>query len=135
MAHVGARIRALRTERNITLPDLAADASMSKGLLSKIETDPKSNPSLSTLYKIAEALELSVADILHTPRITPLVTAPASTSALYQRLKAWLKELKKEPDPDILLALQGLRNRKAAKKDDFEHWKHLYTSIENSFKR
>jgi hypothetical protein len=40
----------------------------------------------------------------------------------------------KQLDPHILDAMQHLRNRKAAKSDDIEHWKFLYTSIENSFK-
>ena len=40
----------------------------------------------------------------------------------------------KELDPDILSAMQLLRSRKATKADDIEHWKFLYTSIENSFK-
>ena len=50
----------------MTLPALAERAGLSKGLISKLENNEDSNPSLSTLYKIAEALEITVADILET---------------------------------------------------------------------
>lgn len=132
MGHLGARIRALRNEKDITLPALAARAGISKGLLSKIETDETSNPSISTLYKVAEALELTVADILESGRVVVKRVAPDEHAEWRKKIASAFKG--KELDPDILNAMQLLRNRKAAKGDDIEHWKFLYTSIENSFK-
>lgn len=132
MAPIGAKIRALRTQRNITLPALAQRAGISKGLLSKIETDDSSNPSLSTLYKIAESLELTIADILGTDRVTVKRASPDAHADWRKKLAGAFRG--KELDPDILNAMELLRNRKAAKADDIEHWKFLYTSIENSFK-
>lgn len=132
MGHLGAKIRALRTDRKITLPTLAERAGISKGLLSKIETDESSNPSVSTLYKIAEGLELTIADILETDRVT--VKRPVLDEHADWRKKLAAVFKGKELDPDILSAMQLLRNRKATKADDIEHWKFLYTSIENSFK-
>jgi transcriptional regulator with XRE-family HTH domain len=132
MAHLGARIRALRTNKEITLPALAERAGISKGLLSTIETDETSNPSISTLYKIAEGLELTVADILETDRVTVKRVAPDEHADWRKKLVTEFKG--KKLDPDILNAMQLLRSRKAVKSDDIEHWKFLYTSIENSFK-
>ncbi len=132
MAHIGAKIRSLRTSKEITLPMLAERAGISKGLLSKIETDEKSNPSISTLYKIAEGLDLTVADILETTRIAVKRVVPDEHADWRKKLSAAFKG--KELDPDILNAMQLLRNRKGGKSDDIEHWKFLYTSIENSFK-
>ena len=132
MAHLGAKIRALRTNKKITLPTLAERAGISKGLLSKIETDETSNPSVSTLYKIAEGLELTIADILGTEQLTVKRVAPDEQADWRKKLAAAFKG--KELDPDILGAMQLLRNRKATKADDIEHWKFLYTSIEKSFK-
>ncbi len=134
MAHVGARIRALRTEKEITLPALAELAGISKGLLFKIETDADSNPSISTLHKIAESLDVTISDLLETTRVTVKRVAPDEGADWRKKLIAAFKALGKEPDPTILNSLQLLRNRKAAKRDDLEHWKFLYTSIENSFK-
>jgi transcriptional regulator with XRE-family HTH domain len=132
MAHLGAIIRALRTDRKITLPALAERAGISKGLLSKIETDETSNPSLSTLYKIAEGLDLTIAEILGTEQVT-VKRVPLEKHADWQK-KLSIAFKGKELDPDILSAMLLLRNRKATKADDMEHWKFLYTSIENSFK-
>lgn len=134
MAHVGARIRALRTEKELTLPALAELAGISKGLLFKIETDASSNPSISTLHKIAEALDATIADLLETSRVAVKRAAPDEAADWRKRLVAAFKAQGKEPDPAILNSLQLLRNRKASKRDDLEHWKFLYASIENSFK-
>ncbi|HWA27550.1 MAG TPA: helix-turn-helix transcriptional regulator [Lacunisphaera sp.] len=132
MAHIGANIRALRTKNNVTLPALAQRAGISKGLLSKIETDDASNPSISTLFKIAEGLGTSVAVLLGTERIAVKRQAPDDSAEWRKKLALAFKG--RELDPHILDAIQHLRNRKGIKSDDLEHWKFLYTSIENSFK-
>lgn len=134
MDHPGARIRALRTAKGITLPELADRAGLSKGLLWKIEADDGSNPSLSTLFKIAESLDMTLADILDTERAVPKPPPPIDETEWAKPLVGFLRSQGKEPAPDILHAIQLLRHRKAPKKRDLEHLKFLYTSIENSFK-
>ena len=52
---VGARIRALRTERGLTLSALAAAAGIGKGSLSELEAGRR-NPTLDTLYAVAGPL-------------------------------------------------------------------------------
>lgn len=134
MRNVGGTIRALRQEKGITLPALAERAALSKGLLSKIENLPDSNPSLDTLYKIAEALDAPLAAILETEQVQIRRVAPDEPPAWQKPLVAYLQSQGKKPDPDILSAMYILRNRKAAKSADLETWKFLYLSIENSFK-
>ena len=51
---VGARIRALRTERGLSLSALAAAAGIGKGSLSELETGRR-NPTLDTLYAARRA--------------------------------------------------------------------------------
>ena len=60
---IGARIRAERVRRGLTVRGLARDVGVSASLISQIETD-KSKPSVSTLYAITSALRMSVADLL-----------------------------------------------------------------------
>jgi transcriptional regulator with XRE-family HTH domain len=119
----------------LTLPELADRAGLSKGLLWKIETDESSNPSLSTLYKIAESLEMTLADILESERVVVKQPPSVEKAEWAKELLNFLKSQGKEPDHDILNAIQLLRNRKAAKNKGLEHLKFLYTSIENSFKK
>jgi transcriptional regulator with XRE-family HTH domain len=134
MRNPGERIRTLRTERNITLPALADRAGLSKGLISKLENNEDSNPSLSTLFKIAEALEITVADILETEQAQLKRIIPEEQPSWQKGLIEFLISQGKKPDPDILNALYVLRNRKADDTEDLERWKFLYRSIENSFK-
>lgn len=60
---VGARLRSLRSERGLSLGALAADAGIGKGSLSEIERGVRS-PNLSTLYALANALDLPLAWLL-----------------------------------------------------------------------
>jgi transcriptional regulator with XRE-family HTH domain len=135
MRNIGERIRALRTEKQITLPTLAEEAKLSKGLLSKLENNEESNPSIETLYKIAEGLGVTLGDILETEKVQLKRFIPEEQPEWQKGLISYLKLHGKEPDPDILNAMYMLRNRKAAKNADLEQWKFLYVSIENSFKK
>lgn len=135
MRNPGERIRTLRTEKKMSLPALAERAGLSKGLISKLENNDDSNPSLATLYKIAEALDVSLADILETEQAQLLRFIPDQQPDWQKGLISYLNTQGKEPDPDILNAMYVLRHRKAEKVEDLEGWKFLYLSIENSFKK
>lgn len=60
---LGARIRALRTEKKLSQKQLAEKAGISNTYLSDIEIG-RTNPSLKTLLKIAEALSVEAAQLL-----------------------------------------------------------------------
>ncbi len=134
MKNIGGKIKALRAEKQITLPALAEKADLSKGLLSKIENSPEANPSLDTLYKIAEALDVSLAEFLETERAQIRRIIPETPPEWQKGLMAYLHDIGKIPNQDTLNALYVMRHRKGAKPLDLEAWKHLYISIENSFK-
>lgn len=134
MRNLGPRLRALRTEKNITLPQLAEMAQVSKGLVSKLENDEESNPSIDTLFKIAEALDTTLADLLETEQAQIKRVIPETKPEWLEGLVKFLKSIGKEADPAILDAMYVLRNRKAATRPDLEYWKFVYQSIENSFR-
>ena len=60
---VGQRIQFLRKSHSLTLEDLAKKSGVSKAILSQIEND-KSNPTLATIWRITQALEEKIYDIL-----------------------------------------------------------------------
>jgi len=62
-AAAGARVRALRQERGLTLTALAAAAGIGKGSLSELETGRR-NPTLDTLYAVAGPLGVPLAALL-----------------------------------------------------------------------
>ena len=62
-AIVGTRVRAARQARGLSIGTLAGAAGVGKGSLSEIENGAR-NPTLGTLYAIADALGLPLADLL-----------------------------------------------------------------------
>ena len=57
--NIGERLRELREARNISMRALASRSGLSANALSMIERN-KASPSVSTLYKLAEALGVSI---------------------------------------------------------------------------
>src|SRR5689334_3209931 len=74
---VGARIREERLKRGVTLRALARAVGVSASMVSQIETG-KSQPSVSTLYAITQALGISIEDVFNAP---PAPSGPAPAPA------------------------------------------------------
>jgi transcriptional regulator with XRE-family HTH domain len=79
---IGERLRAARVERGVSVRGLARAVDVSASLISQIETG-KSSPSVSTLYAITTALQISIEDVFNdpdgpaVPRAARRVPAPA----------------------------------------------------------
>ncbi len=63
---IGQKIRALRTERNVTLDQLASEVKLTKGQISKIENGKVSSP-VSTLTRLAAALAVEPGYFFQSP--------------------------------------------------------------------
>lgn len=64
---VGKRIKQLRTEKKLSLSELADRAGVAKSYLSSIERDIQSNPSIHFLEKIGSVLGVNVQTLIHSP--------------------------------------------------------------------
>jgi transcriptional regulator with XRE-family HTH domain len=62
-AEIGKRIKALRSEKGITLEQLAKQTGFTKGYLSKVEKSKKAPP-VSTLGNIAQAFNVTISSLL-----------------------------------------------------------------------
>lgn len=62
---VGHRIKLYRTNRNMSLSELAERAGVAKSYLSSIERELQSNPSIQFLEKVSKVLEVSVNTLLN----------------------------------------------------------------------
>jgi quercetin dioxygenase-like cupin family protein/DNA-binding XRE family transcriptional regulator len=60
---IARNMRRLRTDKGFTLDQLAARASVSRGMLIQIEQE-RTNPSVTTLVRIADALGVSIAQLV-----------------------------------------------------------------------
>ncbi|MBZ4044502.1 helix-turn-helix domain-containing protein [Flavobacterium hibisci] len=63
---LGSRVRQLREVKNLSQQDLANDCNIPKRQIGRIER-AEINPTLKTLIKIANALELELKDLLDFP--------------------------------------------------------------------
>ena len=76
---MGGRLRAERTARGLSLRDLASRLGVSPSLISQVETG-RTSPSVSTLYAIANELDVSLDDLLFNDR-RPMNGGPAGGRA------------------------------------------------------
>ena len=83
---IGERLRQARTERGMTVRGLARMVDLSASLISQIETG-RSSPSVSTLYAITAALDISIEDVFSagSPRRSATGEAPNGTATACQR--------------------------------------------------
>jgi XRE family transcriptional regulator of biofilm formation len=61
---IGANIKKYRELRSLTLPDLATKAGVSKAFVWEIESGNSKRPGAETLFKIAEALGVTIAHLM-----------------------------------------------------------------------
>jgi len=120
---LGQRLRRFRDDRGWTQAALAEQAGVSKPYLSELEGGAGRRPSAQILLKLADALGVTVADLLgrqvlpaHDPEV------PASLRDFAAR--------KSLPDSDVRM-LAGIRFRGEAPRTQ-ERWEHIYNAIRTS---
>ena len=121
---VGARIRRFREEKDISLNALAAETKISKSYLWSLENDPSATrPSGDTLYKIAQALGVTMSALLGRRLLTE------SSTAVPKGLRELADELSlPESDVRMLATIQFRGDRPQTK----ERWRYIYNAIRTS---
>src|ERR1039457_2874367 len=118
---IGKRIQRLREEKGMTLSGLAAKAGISKGYLWNMESGTAdSRPSATTLYNIAKALGVTMADLLDRRGLIVNVTEVPSE----------LREFAVEdhlPETDVRM-LAGIQFRGESPRS-VERWRFIYNAI------
>jgi len=123
METFGERLRKIRTQRGLSLDELAAKTSVSKAYLWRLETDPGVNPSVEVAQKLAEGLGITV---------TALVIAHADVADDVE-IPPTLKQARKMfkiPDKD-LADLARIRFRGAQPMTP-EDWGLLYLQLKRA---
>lgn len=131
---IGNRIRSLRLESGLTLPQLSEKADVSIGLLSQLETsdNESANPNLQTLRKIANALGVTIADLLDKPVV---MRRPNVPEKLDPGLTAFLEKARKqgmEIDKAVIEGCYAMQERDGAPKTA-DDWEFLYKTIKMGF--
>jgi len=117
----GERLRGERDKAGLSLAQLAQATGISKPYLVRLETQP-SNPSLELLARLAEALDITIADLLGGPRyrideniqVTPLLRAFADEAGLSSA---------------EVRTLASIKFRKGDEPRSTERWEYIYNSL------
>jgi transcriptional regulator with XRE-family HTH domain len=125
MSTVGERIRLRRTEMNIALAELARRAGLSKGYLHAIETGDTQNPSAEILFRIANELKTTIADLLGEESVEP------DTAEISESLREFAhQENLTEADVTMLARIQ-YRGKRPNNVDD---WRYIFESIKRTLR-
>ncbi|KRE96285.1 hypothetical protein ASG76_04445 [Nocardioides sp. Soil774] len=76
VGQLGARLRVARRQAGLSLRELARQLSVSPSFLSQMENG-KSQPSVATLYSIAQVLGVSIDELFHVDDTAPATELPA----------------------------------------------------------
>ena len=119
---LGARLRREREKARLSLAQLADLTGLSKTYLVRLETHP-SNPSLQVLARIAEALDVTVADLLGGPRVRldpDELPVPPSLRAFADEEGLSSAEVR---------TLASIRFRKGEQPRTAERWRYIWNSL------
>lgn len=119
---IGARLASLRHDKGLSLSELASIAAVSKSYLSTVEKGSGSRPGAAFLHKIAQALGVTLADLVGRELVADAPQIPAA-----------LQELAAErnlPARDVEM-LAGIAFRGEAPRSR-ERWEFIYNAIKSS---
>jgi transcriptional regulator with XRE-family HTH domain len=122
MRRVGERVRREREKARLSLSQLAGAAGLSKAYLLKVENGT-TNPSLRVLGQIADALDITVADLVGGPAVTfdvEEIQVPSSLRAFADEADLSSAELR---------TLASIRWRKGDEPKTPERWRYIYDSL------
>lgn len=125
MSNIGERIKLRRTEMNIALAELARRADLSKGYLHSIESGDTQSPSAEILFRIANELGTTIADLLGEEQVEP-VSAEISVS-LREFAKA---ENLTGADVEMLARIEYRGKRP----DNVDDWRYIFESIKRTLR-
>ncbi|HEX8647655.1 MAG TPA: helix-turn-helix transcriptional regulator [Thermoleophilaceae bacterium] len=124
-AVVGRRVREEREKAGMSLSQLAAGSGLTKAYLVRLENQG-GNPTLDALMGIADALELTVADLVDRPRLSfDLSEAPPPPSLL-----AYADEFGLTSAEVRMLA--SIQFRRGERPRSSERWKYIHDSLRAS---
>lgn len=119
---IGARIRAARQVKGLGVGQLAEMVGISKGYISQLENGNEGvNPTLDVLKRIADALDVTIADLVGAPKAQGKLPLPSRLPKGLQELVAELRA-RGEPLDDstvLWLANANYRGRRPTTKEDF----------------
>jgi len=126
------RLREERERAGMTLDQLAEKAEVSKTYLWELEKDAKGQkkPSADVLLRIAEALSLTIADLLSLPAVRVDETKVEISQSLIE-FRSWMKKIGEPLSESDMRELATMRFRGGQPKTR-DNWHDLYRILKRS---
>lgn len=121
---LGDRIRALRKDMGISQTELARRAEITKGYMSQIESNQAPRPSATVLFNVAQALGVTVADLLGR-RVEP------AEQNIPESLRVFADEAGLPAQDIEMLAQIKFRGQQPQRAED---WRYIYESIKRTIR-
>lgn len=118
-------LRRLRTQKQLSQPDLATEAGLSKGYVYMLESGDMTNPSLDKLLAISKALDCTIADLIGQPKAAVRATAEIE---IPEPLQEFARRKKREGDQladNDLRSLAQMQYR-GRRPQTVEDWAYVY---------
>ncbi len=120
---IGKRVRAARKRAQLSQDGLAREAKMSVSAVAQIEQGGRTDPHYSTLEKLAEALNMSVGELLEEPALTGKdeATPPGPLPLDIDRLKeVAIKEARPSSFSELQTAVEDRIEQRYSDEELFE---------------
>jgi transcriptional regulator with XRE-family HTH domain len=128
---LGENIKRVRLQKQWTQPALAERANISKGYIYMLESGEMSNPSLEMLFKIANALGTTIADLVGEAHIAVTSSQPEIPDSLVRFVKQRRRAGEPLTEDDILnLARTEFRGKRP---NSVEDWAYVYQFFKRTF--
>jgi transcriptional regulator with XRE-family HTH domain len=119
---IGRRVREEREKAGLSLAQLAAASGLTKAYLVRLENQA-GNPSIEVVAKIAEALDLTIADLIG----GPVIRFVGDDSDVSPSLRAYADEASLSSSDVKMLA--SIRWRGEHPPQTVERWRYVYQSL------
>ena len=125
IAQIGERVRRERQKAGLSLAQLAEATGLTKAYLVRLENQA-GNPSLEVLAQIADALDVTIADLVN----APVMTYSGDGGEAPPSLKAFAEEAKLSSTEFRMLA--SIKWRRGEQPETKECWRFVFDSLRAS---
>jgi transcriptional regulator with XRE-family HTH domain len=124
-------LKRLRMQKQLSQPDLAEKAQLSKGYVYMLEAGEMKNPSLEKLFQISKALDCTIADLVGQPKTT-VIADPALE--IPEALREFAKKQKREGEPVTDEELRSLAHMqyRGKRPQTVEDWAYVYEFLKRT---
>jgi transcriptional regulator with XRE-family HTH domain len=124
-------LKRLRIQKQLSQPDLADKARVSKGYVYMLESGDMTNPSLEKLFQISEALECTIADLVGEPKAAVKANA---TLEIPETLQEFARRRRRDGDAIRDSELHSLAHMqyRGRRPETVEDWAYVYEFLKRT---